>query len=461
MRKAKINTYIIVLFLSVCSALNATHHAQAYEVKMVKVGRGSEQVFATDYHYGELYYCSNAKAKKAKHVVNENNSRFLNLYKIDCKSDFTPEKKSSATMLSSQVNSTLNEGPIFFHKQTGEGFFSSNLKTDSTQLSLAIYKTSFEQESDTYTEREIIPLNLGDGNYSNPTISEDGQTMVFSFTGLTDTTSNLYFTKRTEQGWSQPSPIDGLNTLHNETFPRLCGTTLYFASDRPGGKGGLDIYRCLFSNNKTGEITAMPEPINSAADDFLFFSVSGSAGFFSSNRQNGKDRIFRFQRDLPLPSDFIESNIDFCYTLQDEIILDKNRYDYMWELGDGTKKNGAIIEHCYKDTGVYEVSCHLMDNETLEIEEDIIKGSISVFAEYPVISYQQINDEHLEIFLEQKWSRKSFSEHYWIVNDQTIPDQKIQIPLPLSKPIVIKAVLWNSGESNQVIGLRQTINMAE
>jgi hypothetical protein len=52
---------------------------------------------------------------------------------------------------------------------------------------------------------------------------------------------------KTAKGWSSPEPLDLLNHPEAPTGDRSpClsrdGTMLYFASDRPEGKGGLDLW---------------------------------------------------------------------------------------------------------------------------------------------------------------------------------------------------------------------------
>jgi outer membrane protein OmpA-like peptidoglycan-associated protein len=57
--------------------------------------------------------------------------------------------------------------------------------------------------------------------------------------------SDLYVCFKQEDGtWSRPKYIDALNTVYDEFGPSLDpdGTTLYFASSKPGGNGSSDIY---------------------------------------------------------------------------------------------------------------------------------------------------------------------------------------------------------------------------
>ncbi len=64
------------------------------------------------------------------------------------------------------------------------------------------------------------------------------------------------------------------------------GLTLYLASNRPGGKGGLDIW--VASRARRGDAWGapqnLPEPINSASDDFCPTPFGGHGLFFVSRR---------------------------------------------------------------------------------------------------------------------------------------------------------------------------------
>src|SRR6188768_2389707 len=67
-----------------------------------------------------------------------------------------------------------------------------------------------------------------------------------------------------------PGGLNGVNTLSLEGCPIESpdGCALFFASNRPGGKGGLDIWVAF--RNGPNDAWAEPEnlPINSSSDDF-------------------------------------------------------------------------------------------------------------------------------------------------------------------------------------------------
>ncbi len=74
-------------------------------------------------------------------------------------------------------------------------------------------------------------------------VSADESTMLLT-RATPDGDTDLVLSERLGLGWQTPIPLDAVNSPDNEIDPALSpdGTRLYFASDRPGGAGGLDIW---------------------------------------------------------------------------------------------------------------------------------------------------------------------------------------------------------------------------
>ena len=64
------------------------------------------------------------------------------------------------------------------------------------------------------------------------------------------------------------------------------GLSLYMATNRPGGKGGLDIWAATRASERDpwGAPVNLPEPINSASDDFCPTPIHGKGLLFVSRR---------------------------------------------------------------------------------------------------------------------------------------------------------------------------------
>lgn len=81
-----------------------------------------------------------------------------------------------------------------------------------------------------------------------------------------------------------------INTPKDELTPFFDTETrtLYFSSEGWGGMGGLDIYKVTGDNKKWTPVENLGEPINSGADD-IYYSIGKNReeGFFVSNRKGG------------------------------------------------------------------------------------------------------------------------------------------------------------------------------
>jgi outer membrane protein OmpA-like peptidoglycan-associated protein len=234
------------------------------------------------------------------------------------------------------------------------------------QPMLGLYKTtlgaSTETGPTTLFSEAIFQDNLNEGT---PTFSKDGKTMVFARgnTGKKRGKGNtadvdLYVSRLSATGWSEPELITALSdSAAWDAQPAFSadGTTLYFASNRPGGVGGIDLYRAnvdrsgrfgrpvnmgrdintpgdemfpyvspdaklyfasdghpglgrldLFvATREEGEIRVenLGQPFNSRADDFALVLADSTHGYFSSNRDGGKgdDDIYFFEPSTAPP----------------------------------------------------------------------------------------------------------------------------------------------------------------
>jgi hypothetical protein len=87
---------------------------------------------------------------------------------------------------------------------------------------------------------------------------------------------------------SEPRPIEVLNTGADECAPAWLGGDLYFASDRPGGSGGLDLYRARWDGSAFGPPERLDGPANSSADDCDPAPRPGTEELVFASNRDGK-----------------------------------------------------------------------------------------------------------------------------------------------------------------------------
>jgi hypothetical protein len=100
---------------------------------------------------------------------------------------------------------------------------------------------------------ELLDFEPG---FCHATVTKDGTLMILQGP-VEESKLGLFVCKRGSKSapWGKPQPIAALNakdSTKGDCSPSLSpdGTFLYFASDRPGGKGGLDLYYVPMSELK-------------------------------------------------------------------------------------------------------------------------------------------------------------------------------------------------------------------
>ena len=151
----------------------------------------------------------------------------------------------------------------------------------------AIYIAHRRPDGKWSTAKSIgAPVSVNDKeNEASVSISVDGQ-QLFIFKDVNG--GDVYSSNLDGDKWSFPKPLgSNINTKHWETHASLSadGNTLYFVSNRPGGYGGRDIYRCVkLPNGKWSLAMNLGPTINTPYDeDAPFIHPDGRTLYFSSN----------------------------------------------------------------------------------------------------------------------------------------------------------------------------------
>lgn len=134
----------------------------------------------------------------------------------------------------------------------------------------------------------LFKINVNDGT---PTFTKDGNTVVFARgnSGKSKDASpdvDLYISKKSGATWSEPERLVISDSLAWDGSPCYSTDerTLYFSSNRRGGKGGLDLYRVPIDNSgRFGRPINLGNVINTPGDEiFPFVSANGKL-YFSSD----------------------------------------------------------------------------------------------------------------------------------------------------------------------------------
>jgi len=148
------------------------------------------------------------------------------------------------------------------------------------------YKTGGDASAVT----EVPGINLPDRHEASPTLSKDGKLMIFARNNDGNRKTHrevcLYMSRYNGSTWSAPELMTVNDVDYWNGAPNLSpdGKTLYFASNRKGGKGGLDIYRSKQDENgKWGKPSNLGESINTAGDESFPMLTEDGKLYFSSD----------------------------------------------------------------------------------------------------------------------------------------------------------------------------------
>ena len=152
-------------------------------------------------------------------------------------------------------------------------------------------------------ELQSLPFNSDEYSVLHPAISPTGNRLYFAsdmpggFGGM-----DVYYSEKENGRWNPPVNLGpNVNNEGHQAFPFVSPDgRIYFASDGHVGLGGYDVY---YTTEKAPFEFTLPEnlgaPINSTADDHsIILLEDGDFGYFSSNRIGGagKDDIYSFLR---------------------------------------------------------------------------------------------------------------------------------------------------------------------
>ena len=190
----------------------------------------------------------------------------------------------------------VNVGPVCYSPNGLEVIFTRNNFVDGTRmipgsgevLTLLIADVTADGQ---WTNVRPLPFNVGDFNTGFGTFSPDGNAIYFAsnrpegYGGY-----DIYRADRQGNNWSNVPENLGtvVNSMENEITPYFDGVSLFFASDWHFGMGGFDIFRTELTTGRPSQIFHMGVPINSSRDDFgMIYNATRGIGYVVSNRIGG------------------------------------------------------------------------------------------------------------------------------------------------------------------------------
>ncbi len=286
-------------FISLCYLLETDQvNDRYYEIS--KVMFNSEMLdFSPSYYGDDLLFVSNRNESKgaSNNLDAWTDEKYTDLYVA------SPDAGYKVRPFSKKINSGLHEGSGTFTKDLNTLYFtrSNQIKGKSKNdkeknIRLQIMKTTKDGEK--WSKPKKLALNNNNYSFCHPALSVDNNTMIFAsdqpggYGGM-----DLYIVKKSGEEWGVPENMgEKINTSGNEVFPFIDNqNNLYFSSNFHAGFGGLDIFKANSVNDKWKKPVNVGLPMNSVKDDFGIITQDNfESGYFSSDR-SGEDEIYTFK----------------------------------------------------------------------------------------------------------------------------------------------------------------------
>jgi flagellar motor protein MotB len=367
--KKRLLAVILIAFLmqQICDG-----QTQSYKVSTASFSSKKYDEFSPAYYKNGIVFCTNRSPGMFLNYTNSQNKRQFNIYYASTDGISDPGK---SRLFSKDLKSKLNDGPVSFNCTGDTIYYSRNLLVTNNAVNnsnqrnkLGIFNAVLVNGK--WEKVREFRYNLDKYNITTPSLSPDAKRLYFAsdkpggFGG-----SDLYYCQWKTNYWGEPvnlGPV--INTEGNESYPFITPSgDLFFSSDGLPGLGGKDIFFSQLSDTTWLKPVNLDSPVNSKFNDFgLIADTLINEGYFSSDRNKSID-IFHFKTINPqVFYTGIQKENRYSFTFKDNmpLIADTSVLQYRWTFSDGSTSNKAVVNHRFKGPGDYNVKLDLIDRRT-------------------------------------------------------------------------------------------------
>lgn len=329
-------------FAEACDFAMGAHDPPRYKVSNEFVNKSSSDFAPTFYKREDVIYASTRSDITVRNSRNAPGGNSLGANKLLKTKRDRNGYLQSPTTLHSGFGTSTNEGPLSYSKDgrmvafTKNNFTPGVRQVPSAGMELTMYIAQVDANGD-WTNATPFRFNGSGFSTGYPCFSPDGNALFFAsdrpggYGGF-----DIYVSYRAGNSWAAPQNLgETINSLGNEITPFYDGLSMYFASDFHKGFGGFDIFRAEESNGRWSTLFHGGTGLNSSFDDYGFvFDALYSIGYFVSNREGGKglEDIYRVEKET------------------DNVVIK------VMDEATGTPIEGAIIDFIECEEGAYSTN---------------------------------------------------------------------------------------------------------
>jgi outer membrane protein OmpA-like peptidoglycan-associated protein/tetratricopeptide (TPR) repeat protein len=195
---------------------------------------------------------------------------------------------------------TTNGNTMYYTAINKNKSKSGNINTKNMQILQSTL------QGDKWENPTTMPFANNEYNFAHATVNDAGTLLVFSSNkpggkGEMD----LYMCSISGGTIGEPRNLTSINTEESEIFPVFVGEYLTFSSKGLVGLGGLDLFKCKYDGTSFSKPENLGAPFNSSYDDFSIISKDNfETGYFSSNRAGNpqQDDVFSYNKKGTTPA---------------------------------------------------------------------------------------------------------------------------------------------------------------